>query len=88
MSRCLSKLEQLFGPRPVMTLVVEDETIREIWVNGRAPIITVHNYDWRETDPASAFDAEGVAFSKINWRRPAWALGLSLHLPAGSSSLV
>ncbi len=60
------------GPRPRMTLVIQDSKIVEIWVEGRAPIITVHDYDWGATDP-------GSAFSPITWNRPAWMLGLSLR---------
>lgn len=79
--RPLSPLERQIGPRPQMTLVIQDQTICEIWVNGRAPIITLHDCDWGETDSDPAFDAEGIAFSPINWRGPAWTLGLSLYPP-------
>lgn len=82
MVRPLSNTEQLLGPQPHLRLVIEDQFVREIWVEGRAPIITIHDYDWGETDPEPAFDEEGFAFSPINWRRPAWMLGLSLHPPA------
>lgn len=67
------------GPRPRLTLVIQDSKIVEIWVEGRAPIITVHDYDWGETDPDPTLDEEGYAFSPITWSRPAWMLGLSLH---------
>jgi ParB family chromosome partitioning protein len=77
--RILSRTERLLGPRPALTLVVQDQLIREIWVEDRAPIITIYDYDWGETDPCPAFDQEGFAFSPISWRRPAWMLGLSLH---------
>lgn len=76
--RILSRTERLLGPRPNLTLVVQDQLIREIWVEERAPIIAIHDYDWGETDPNPAFDQEGFAFSVISWRRPAWMLGLSL----------
>jgi len=79
--RTLSRLERQIGPRPQITLVIQDQTVCEIWVNGRAPLITLHDYDWGETDPDPAFDAEGIAFSPINWRGPAWTLGLSLYPP-------
>ncbi len=81
MPRALSNTEQLLGPRPHLRLVIEEQFVREIWVDGRAPIITIHDYDWGVTDPDPAFDEEGFAFSPINWRRPAWMLGLSLHPP-------
>lgn len=81
-SRRLSRLEGQIGPRPELTLIVEGMFVREIWVAGRAPVITIHDYDWGETDPNPAFDADGSAFSPIQWRGPAWTLGLSLHPPA------
>lgn len=69
------------GPRPRLTLVMENQFVSEIWVNGRAPIICVHDYDWGETDPAPARDRDGFAYTKINWNQPAWVLGLTLNLP-------
>lgn len=79
MARILSRTERLLGPRPNLTLVVQDQLVREVWVEGRAPIITIHDHDWGETDPYPAFDQEGFAFSPISWRGPAWMLGLSLN---------
>lgn len=81
--RRLTKIDRsrIEESRPNLTLVVADMFIREIWVAGRAPIITIHDYDWGETDPAPERDASGIPFIRINWRRPAWRLGLSLHPP-------
>lgn len=78
MSHTLSRTERLLGPRPHLRLVLENQLIREIWVEGRAPIITIDDYDGGVFDPEAAIDEEGFAFSLINWRGPAWALGLSL----------
>jgi len=64
-----------------MTLVICDAQVAEIWVNGRAPLITIRDYDWGETDRDPDYDRDGFAFTKINWRAPAWALGLSLYPP-------
>ena len=82
MPRSLSRVEQVLGPRPQLRLAIQDGVVTEIWVYGRAPIITIHDYDWGQTDADPAFDEEGFAFSPISWRRPAWTLGLSLHPPA------
>lgn len=82
MSRALSESERILGPRPDLTLVVEDDRIVEIWVAGRAPRIAIRDYDWGRTDPAPAFDREGFPYSDIHWSGPAWALGLSLYPPA------
>ena len=81
MSRALTDAERILGPRPDMTLVVEDDRVVEIWVAGRAPRIRVRDYDWGRTDPAPAFDREGFPYSDIHWSGPAWALGLSLYPP-------
>lgn len=69
------------GPRPELTLVMENQFVSQIWVDGRAPIICIHDYDWGETDRAPARDRDGFPYTKITWRQPAWALGLSLHPP-------
>ena len=81
MSRALTEAERILGPRPQMTLVVEDDRVVEIWIAGRAPHIRVRDYDWGRTDPAPAFDREGFPYSDIHWSGPAWALGLSLYPP-------
>ncbi|GAB5458326.1 MAG: hypothetical protein Hens3KO_13560 [Henriciella sp.] len=78
-ARSLSALERRLGPRPRLTLVVEDMCVTEIWVEGRAPLIAIHDYDWGETDSDRAFDREGFAYTPINWRGPVWSLGLSLR---------
>ena len=72
--------ERRLGPRPQMTLVIMDAEVAEIWVEGRAPTITLRDYDWGQTDPGAPRDQDGFPFTPITWRRPAWALGLSLHL--------
>jgi ParB family chromosome partitioning protein len=81
MSRALTEAERVLGPRPQMTLVVEDARIVEIWVAGRAPRIRVRDYDWGRTDPVPAFDRDGFPYCDIHWSGPAWALGLSLYPP-------
>jgi len=67
------------GPRPRMTLVICNDHVAEIWVNGRAPIIAVRDYDEGETDRDPIRDQDGFAYSQINWNAPAWMLGLSLQ---------
>lgn len=74
-------LAELLGPRPRMTLVIADTQVAEIWVEGRAPLITIRDYDWGETDPEPCRDGDGFPYTKINCRGPAWALGLSLCPP-------
>lgn len=69
------------GPRPRLTLVICEGQVAEIWVGGRAPLISIRDYDWGETDSDPSRDADGFPFTKINWRDPAWKLGLSLYPP-------
>jgi len=73
---------RLLGPRPSLTLVIEDHMVTEIWVSGRAPDISIRDYDWGETDTHPVIDRDGYPFTPIKWRGSAWALGLSLHPPA------
>ena len=77
----MSTLDHVLGPRPRLTLVVEEARVVEIWVDGRAPLIALNDYDWGETDRHAVRDEEGFPFTPINWKGPAWALGLSLYPP-------
>ena len=74
-----SNLRHSIGLRPQMVLTLQDGWVQEIWVNGRAPIISLHDYDWAETDPLALRDADGHAFSCLNWSSPAWRLGLTVN---------
>ena len=75
------------GPRPKLTLVIENQIVTEIWVDRRAPIISIHDYDWGETDLEPRIDHFGLPFTKINWKQPVWALGLSAHPPVRMTNL-
>lgn len=77
----MSHIFHQLGPRPRLTLVICEQQVAEIWVEGRAPIISIRDYDWGETDPDPSRDADGFPYTKINWRDPAWKLGLSLYPP-------
>lgn len=81
MTGALSQTEYILGPRPVLTLVIEDARIAEIWVAGRAPRIAIHDYDFGRFDPDAVRDPDGFPYSDIHWSGPAWALGLSLLPP-------
>ena len=77
----MSGIFDQLGPRPRLTLIICERQVAEIWVEGRAPLISIRDYDWGETDPEPSRDADGFAYTKINWRDPAWKLGLSVHPP-------
>ncbi len=75
------KILSSLGPRPRLTFVICEGRVAEIWVNGRAPLIMIRDYDCGETDPNPSYDCDGFAYTNINWRAPAWALGLLLSPP-------
>lgn len=77
----MSQLYKSLGPRPRLTFIIADEHIAQIWVNGRAPRISIRDYDWGPTDPRARRDRDGYPYTKIHWTGPAWALGLSLRSP-------
>lgn len=82
MSRTLTPSEKILGPRPGVTLVIENHLVTEIWVAGRAPYITIRDYDWGQTDLAPVIDREGYPFTPIRWKGTAQQLGLSLYPPS------
>lgn len=88
MSTAPNIFERQLGPRPGVTFVIENQMVTEIWVDGRAPRITLRDYDWGESDLHPVYDRGGVPFTPINWRRPAWMLGLSLHPPSQEDYLM
>ncbi len=49
---------ELLGPRPRMTLVIAEAQVAEIWVEGRAPLITIRDY---LASPARKGDPHGTA---------------------------
>lgn len=69
----------IIEPRPQLTLIVECGFVHEIWVAGQAPLITIHDYDWGETDPLAMHDQDGAPYTMIKWRAPAWRLGLTVN---------
>jgi ParB family chromosome partitioning protein len=81
MRQVLTESERILGERPGVTLVVENGQVVEIWVEGRAPRITLRDCDWVQAGLAPEIDPEGFRYSSIQWSGPAWALGLSLYPP-------
>ncbi|MCR9193837.1 MAG: hypothetical protein NXH88_03840, partial [Hyphomonas sp.] len=61
----MNRIFDQLGPRPRMTLVICEQQVAEIWVEGRAPLISIRDYDWGETDPGPSRDADGFPFTKI-----------------------
>ena len=73
--------EEIFaalGPRPRLTFVICEQQVAEIWVNGRAPLISLRDYNSGICDPMACHDHDGFAYTRTDWQAPAWRLGLTL----------
>jgi len=73
--------EQLLGPRPSLTLDIEQGFVTGIWVAGRRPDIVIRDFDLGASDPDAPRDTFGAPFVPINWHLPPWRLGLALAPP-------
>ncbi|MFN7056459.1 hypothetical protein [Hyphomonas sp.] len=74
----MDDFERLLGPRPQLTLDIEQGFLTAIWVAGRRPDIAIRDYDLGACDPDPALDAFGARYVPINWYLPPWRLGLAL----------
>jgi hypothetical protein len=72
---------RLPGPRPNLTLDIEQGFVTGIWVAGRRPDIVIRDFDFGASDPDAAQDSFGSPFVAINWTLPPWQLGLALAPP-------
>jgi ParB family chromosome partitioning protein len=70
--------EQLLGPRPSLTLDIEQGFVTAIWVEGRCPNVTIRDFDLGASVPDASRDFFGAPFVPINWHLPPWRLGLAL----------
>ena len=66
------------GPRPKLTFVICGQSVTEIWVNGRALLISLRDYDLGPYDLIACHDRDGFAYTRTDWQAPAWRLGLTL----------
>lgn len=74
----MDMFERLLGPRPVLTLDIEQGFVTALWINGRRPNLIIRDFDLG----ASAADADrdffGLPYVPISWTLPPWRLGLAL----------
>ena len=73
--------QQLLGPRPSLTLDIEQGFVTGLWVAGRRPDLIIRDFDLGASAPDAALDIFGAPFVSINWRLPPWRLGLALAPP-------
>ena len=70
--------EQLLGPRPSLTLDIEQGFVTAIWVEGRCPNVTIRDFDLGARAADASLDYFGAPFVPIKWHLPPWRLGLAL----------
>jgi ParB family chromosome partitioning protein len=73
--------EQLLGPRPSLTIDIEQGFVTAIWVEGRCPNVTIRDFDLGASAADASLDTFGAPFVPINWHLPPWRLGLALAPP-------
>ena len=73
--------QQLLGPRPSLTIDIEQGFVTGLWVAGRRPDLIIRDFDLGASAPDAALDFFGAPFVSINWHLPPWRLGLALAPP-------
>jgi len=73
--------QQLLGPRPSLTLDIEQGFVTGLWVAGRRPDLIIRDFDLGASAPDASLDVFGAPFVSINWYLPPWRLGLALAPP-------
>ncbi len=73
--------QQLLGPRPSLTLDIEQGFVTGLWVAGRRPDLIIRDFDLGASAADASHDYFGTPFVAINWHLPPWRLGLALAPP-------
>jgi ParB family transcriptional regulator, chromosome partitioning protein len=73
----LDIFEQILGPRPSLTLDIEQGFVTGLWVAGRRPDLIIRDFDLGASAPDASLDYFGAPFVPINWHLPPWRLGLA-----------
>ena len=74
----MDRFEQRLGPRPVLTLDLEQGFVTAIWVAGRRPDLVIRDFDLGASAPDAAHDLFGAPYVPVHWSLPPWRLGLAL----------
>ena len=73
--------QQLLGPRPSLTLDIEQGFVTGLWVAGRRPDLIIRDFDLGASAPDASLDVFGAPFVSVGWHLPPWRLGLALAPP-------
>jgi ParB family chromosome partitioning protein len=73
--------QQLLGPRPSLTIDIEQGFVTGLWVAGRRPDLIIRDFDLGASAPDASLDVFGAPYVAINWYLPPWRLGLALAPP-------
>ena len=73
--------QQLLGPRPSLTLDIEQGFVTGLWVAGRRPDLIIRDFDLGASAPDASLNVFGAPFVSVGWHLPPWRLGLALAPP-------
>ena len=73
--------QQRLGPRPSLTIDIEQGFVTGLWVAGRRPDLIIRDFDLGASAPDASLDVFGAPFVSINWHLLPWRLGLALAPP-------
>ena len=62
--------QQLLGPRPSLTIDIEQGFVTGLWVAGRRPDMIIQDFDLGASAPDASLDAFGAPFVSVNWHLP------------------
>lgn len=74
----MDPFERVLGPRPQLTLDIEQGLVTAIWVAGRRPDVTIRDFDLGASAPDAPRDWFGAPYVLVHWPLPPWQLGLAL----------
>lgn len=74
----MDMFERLLGPRPVLTLDIEQGCVTALWINGRRPNLIIRDFDLGASTPDADQDFFELPYVQIRWNLPPWRLGLAL----------
>jgi len=78
----MDPFERVLGPRPRLTLDIEQGFVTAIWVAGRRPDLLIRDFDLGASTADAAHDYFGAPFVPIRWTLPPWQIGLALAPPS------
>ena len=74
----MDPFDRLLGPRPTLTLDIEQGFVTALWVERQCPRIIIRDFDLGASSADAGRDYFGAPFVPIRWTLPPWQLGLAL----------